>query len=62
MSPLTYGEELFESYLRGQNIAFEREPELPGISQRIDYVVDHPAAGKLLLEVKDNWRCGERPL
>jgi hypothetical protein len=41
MSRLTYGEELFESYLRENNVVFKREPELPGISQRVDYVVDH---------------------
>jgi hypothetical protein len=53
MSAPTYGEQLFESYLRAHNVEFEREPELPGISQRVDYVVDHPTAGKVLLEVKD---------
>jgi hypothetical protein len=26
---------------------------LPGISQRVDFVVDHPDCGKILLEVKD---------
>jgi hypothetical protein len=41
MSRLTYGEELFESYLRENSVVFEREPELPGISQRVDYVVNH---------------------
>ena len=36
-----------------QEIQFEREPELPGIAQRVDFVVDHPDCGKILLEVKD---------
>lgn len=49
----TYGETLFEEYLISQNIAFEREPKLPGIPQLIDFVVDHPTLGKVLLEVKD---------
>jgi hypothetical protein len=49
----TYGETLFEKYLISQNIAFEREPKLPGIPQLIDFVVDHPTLGKVLLEVKD---------
>jgi hypothetical protein len=53
MSVPTFGEQLFELYLQSQDIKFEREPELPGISQRVDFVVDHPACGKLLLEVKD---------
>jgi hypothetical protein len=49
----TYGEDLFERYLRSQGINFEREPPLPGITQLIDFVVDHPKCGKILLEVKD---------
>jgi hypothetical protein len=49
----TYGETLFEEYLLSQKIQFEREPVLPGISQLIDFVVEHPAHGKILLEVKD---------
>ena len=49
----TYGELLFERYLQSQEILFEREPELPGIAQRVDFVVDHPDCGKILLEVKD---------
>jgi hypothetical protein len=53
MSVPTYGEELFELYLQSQGIAYEREPELQGISQRVDFVVDHPDCGKILLEVKD---------
>jgi hypothetical protein len=53
MSAPTFGEQLFELYLQSQEIKFEREPELPGISQRVDFVVEHPACGKLLLEVKD---------
>ena len=44
---------MFERYLESQGIAFEREPALPGIAQRIDFVVDHPECGKILLEVKD---------
>jgi hypothetical protein len=49
----TYGETLFEEYLISQNVSFEREPKLPGMSQLIDFVVDHPTHGKILLEVKD---------
>jgi hypothetical protein len=49
----TYGELLFERYLESQGITFEREPALPGIAQRVDFVVDHPKCGKILLEVKD---------
>ena len=36
-----------------QGVSFEREPELPGIAQRVDFVVEHPECGKILLEVKD---------
>jgi hypothetical protein len=53
MSIPTYGEQLFERYLQSQGIVYEREPELHGISQRIDFVVEHPICGKILLEVKD---------
>jgi hypothetical protein len=53
MSNPTFGEELFERYLQSQAIKFEREPELPGISQRVDFVVEHPGCRKILLEVKD---------
>lgn len=49
----TYGEALFEEYLISQNILYEREPKLPGMSQLIDFVVAHPTSGKVLLEVKD---------
>jgi hypothetical protein len=53
MNKATYGERLFENYLTSRHLAFEREPKLPGISQLIDFVVDHPTHGKVLLEVKD---------
>ncbi len=53
MNKSTYGESLFEAYLLSQGIAFKREPKLPGISQLIDFVIDHPTHGKILLEVKD---------
>lgn len=53
MNKSTYGEDLFERYLLEQGLSFEREPVLPGISQRIDFVLEHPTAGKVLLEVKD---------
>lgn len=53
MNKSTYGEELFRAYLTAQQIAFEYEPNLPGVSQRIDFVVDHRTCGKVLLEVKD---------
>ena len=44
---------MFEAYLVSQGIAFEREPKLPGVSQLIDFVIDHLTHGKVLLEVKD---------
>jgi hypothetical protein len=53
MNKPTYGESLFEAYLVSNGIAFEREPKLPGISQLIDFVIDHPTHEKILLEVKD---------
>lgn len=53
MNKPTYGESLFEAYLISHGIAFEREPKLPGVSQLIDFVIDHPTHGKILLEVKD---------
>jgi hypothetical protein len=53
MNRSTYGEDLFEQYLLSQAMVFEREPKLPGISQLIDFVVDHTMYGKILLEVKD---------
>jgi hypothetical protein len=49
----TYGEQLLEEYLVSHGIPFEREPKLPRVSQLIDFVVDHPTGGKILLEVKD---------
>src|SRR6185437_13199376 len=53
MNRKTYGEQLFESYLASSGIAFEYEPSLPGVSQRIDFVVNNEAVGKILFEVKD---------
>jgi hypothetical protein len=53
MNKSTFGELLFEEYLMSQKIVFEREPLLPGVPQLIDFVVDHPTHGKILLEVKD---------
>lgn len=53
MSVPTYGEQLFEDYLNDHGVKFDREPELPGIPERIDFVVDHPTSGKILLDVKD---------
>jgi hypothetical protein len=49
----TYGEDLFEQYLQSHSIRYVREPEFPGIPERVDFVVEHPACGKILLEVKD---------
>lgn len=49
----TYGEDLLAAYLTAHGIEFEREPKLPGVSQLIDFVIDHPTHGKILLEVKD---------
>lgn len=53
MNKSTYGESVFEAYLISQGIAFEREPKLPRVSQLIDFVIDHPTHGQILLEVKD---------
>lgn len=53
MNKSTYGETLLCNYLNSHGIRFEREPELPGVAQRVDFVVDHPERGKILLEVKD---------
>ena len=53
MNKSTYGEDLLAAYLTAHGVAFEREPKLPGVSQLIDFVVDHPTHGKILLEVKD---------
>jgi hypothetical protein len=44
---------LFERYLAGQHVRFQREPELPGIPERMDFVLDHAECGKILLDVKD---------
>ena len=49
----TYGEDLLAAYLTAHGVAFEREPNLPGVPQLIDFVIDHPTHGKILLEVKD---------
>lgn len=49
----TYGEDLLAAYLTEHGIAFEREQKLPGVAQLIDFVIDHPTHGKILLEVKD---------
>jgi hypothetical protein len=53
MNKSTYGERLVEAYLKSQGIASEREPKLPGVNQLIDFVIEHPTQGKILLEVKD---------
>ncbi len=53
MNISTYGENLLAEYLTTQGFNFEREPKLPGVSQLIDFVIDHPTHGKILLEVKD---------
>ncbi|MFP5205897.1 MAG: hypothetical protein ACLGSH_11120 [Acidobacteriota bacterium] len=53
MNKSTYGENLFEAYLVSHGIAFEKEPRLPGVNQLIDFVIDHPTHGKVLLELKD---------
>lgn len=49
----TYGEDLLAAYLTAHGITFEREPKLPGVAQLVDFVIDHPTHGKILLEVKD---------
>lgn len=43
---------LFEKYLRGQDISFEYEPELPETRNRIDYLIAHEAVGTVYCEVK----------
>jgi hypothetical protein len=53
MNKSTYCEDLLAAYLTAQGGVFEREPKLPGTSQLIDFVIDHPTHGKILLEVKD---------
>jgi len=53
MSVPTYGERLFERYLNGHDVRFQREPELPGIPELMDFVLDHADCGKILLDVKD---------
>ncbi|WP_348266189.1 hypothetical protein [Edaphobacter sp. DSM 109919] len=49
----TYGEDVLAAYLTANGVAFEREPQLPGVAQLIDFVIHHPTHGKILLEVKD---------
>jgi len=49
----TYGEKLFEEYLVAEGVSFECEPPISGVSQLFDFVVDHPTAGKVLIDVKD---------
>ena len=49
----TYGEDLLAAYLTAHGIAFVREPKLLGVAQLIDFVIEHPTHGKILLEVKD---------
>jgi hypothetical protein len=53
MNEKTYGELLFEKYLNSQGIRFLYEPPLPNTNKLIDYVVEHPANGQILFEVKD---------
>ncbi len=53
MTVRTYGELLFEKYLNANGIKFEYEPPMPNTSRLIDYVVEHPTHGQILLEVKD---------
>jgi len=53
MSQKTAGELAFEEYLNAQGIAFEHEPPLSFTTKLVDYVVDHPACGRIYFEVKD---------
>lgn len=53
MNQKTPGELAFEEYLNAQRIAFEYEAPLSFSSKVVDYVVDHPAVGKIYFEVKD---------
>jgi hypothetical protein len=49
----TYGEELFEEYLIAEGVSYECEPPIAGVNQLFDFVIDHPTAGKVLIDVKD---------
>jgi hypothetical protein len=53
MNEKTPGELAFEEYLNGERIPFDREPPLSFTTKLIDYVIDHPANGKIYFEVKD---------
>ena len=53
MTVKTGGELLFEKYLNAQGVKFKYEPPLSGTRKLIDYVVEHPTHGQILLEVKD---------
>lgn len=53
MNQKTPGELAFEEYLNAQGIAFEHEPPLSFTNKLVDYIVDHPAHGKIYFEVKD---------
>lgn len=53
MNKKNRAELLFESYLQLHGITAEYEPCLPGTTRRPDYLIEHPAVGKILFEVKE---------
>jgi hypothetical protein len=53
MSSKTRGELLFEEYLVTQQIEAKHEPTHSHTNRRPDFVIAHPIAGDLIVEVKD---------
>ncbi len=52
MNKSTYGEHLLATYFATHGMMFEREPKLPGVSQLIDFVIEHPTHGKICSKSK----------
>jgi hypothetical protein len=48
----TYGEELFEEYLIAEGVRFKCELPISAVSQLFDFVIDHPIAVTVLIDVK----------
>ena len=53
MNSKTEGELLFEEYLATQQMVAKYEPSHSHTNRRPDFVIDHPIAGDLIVEVKD---------